>query len=106
MISNALFQELKMFVRTLKKYLSEGLSRGLGDLRVNISSCFLRNKISSWSWVLDLKYPRQNDRRDLNMCAFALLIERGQKYRFQFEFTISYADGVLTRHKSLGERTY
>lgn len=34
------------------------------------------------------------------MCAFALLIERGQKYRFQFEFTIIYADGVLTRHSS------
>jgi hypothetical protein len=33
------------------------------------------------------------------MCTFALSIERGQKYRFQFEFAIIYEDGVLTRLK-------
>ena len=101
MISIVLCREVKLFIRTLKKNLSEGRSRGLGGVRVSISSCFLRYTISSWSWVLDLKDLTQNVRKDLNMCAFALLIERGQKYRFQFEFTILYADGVLTRYRRI-----
>ena len=49
MISNVLCQELKMLVRTLKKNLSDGLIRGLRDVRASISNCFLRYTISSWS---------------------------------------------------------
>lgn len=49
MISNELFQEMKMFVRMPKKNLSEGLIRGLRDVRASISSCFRKYTISSWS---------------------------------------------------------
>ena len=49
----------------LKKNLSEGLSRELAHVRVNISGFFLRNTISIWSCILDVKNRRQNGAKAL-----------------------------------------
>jgi hypothetical protein len=56
-----------------------GLLLSFGDERATISSCFLRNRISRWSWVWDLNRERRNEKADLSMWAGVRVIVADSK---------------------------